>query len=346
MTLQIFRPLAGLIILAFSASSLADVAYRPESDLAKTFVNDVSTAEITVFPTIVRTPYMSRFSTRSQKQVITFLQNNQLGIGKAADKRFYLGALQARAQFGMFQNSMQGIREQLAGFAPEADYVIVIEVIFPPVMSGLTQVFGIHVYVLDADGDNAFSFLMNSHHQAFADARLTSRKDTADSKEQLAIKSTKIALSALKQLVAEVGARLSNAPADEAAKPATGDLTKSQDIFEERRLNGSSSTLILRRDDSNRHVYEKSMDLMCACAHLTTRRGFKFFHMDRQVMLADGRGSFRINFYQAVPDNLRVPDLNDAADILENTDPENTAMDAKVLGDYCELWHRSKPHRH
>ncbi|MBT8087726.1 MAG: hypothetical protein KJO46_06795 [Gammaproteobacteria bacterium] len=136
--------------------------------------------------------------------MLAFLQENKLGVGTAAERKFYLGALEARSQFEMFQNSMRGIGEHIAEDAVQADYVLVIEVVFPPVMSGLTQVFGIHVYVLDKDGNNAFSFLMNSHHKAFADAELTSWKDTAESKEKLAIKSTGIAMDALAQLVAEL----------------------------------------------------------------------------------------------------------------------------------------------
>ena len=224
MKLQLFGTLAALLVLGFSTGSLADVAYRPEANGARAFVENVSSAEIAVFPTIVRTPYLSRFSTESQRQVIAFLNKNNLGSGKAGDLQFYLGGLQGRSQFEMFQNSMQEISRQLAGYEGEADYTMVIEVVFPPVVSGLTRVFGIHVYLLDAAGDNAFSFLMNSHHQAFVDARLTSWKDTAASKEKLAIKSTGVALDALKQLIAELTVRLRQTPPVEAVKPQAGVL--------------------------------------------------------------------------------------------------------------------------
>lgn len=525
---QIVRTLAALLVLGFSTGSLADVAYRPEANGAKAFVNNVSSAEIAVFPTIVRTPYLSRFSTESQRQVIAFLQTNNLGNGKAANLQFYLGGLQARSQFEMFQNSMQEISKQLAGYEGQADYTMVIEVVFPPVMSGLTQVFGIHVYLLDAKRDNAFSFLMNSHHRAFVDAKLTSWKDTAASKEELAIKSTRVALDALKHLIEELTACLRQAPPIEAVTPQAGVLldfdfelptgtdnygvpmgfstfsggnssvsvstttdypprpdapdgnkvlrldvdvsswagvahtftndaadrwltqdwsdfegfsfllfgndsgtvlfvdvldnrglcstsddaeryvyglvddfsgwrrimvrfadmvrkeirndapndglglagvhgwafgtgktdgpvsfyiddfelwrtatevmTERVGMFEEKRLDDSSSTLIFKIDDSDKYVVEKTTDLICACVDLTVERGFRFFKMDRQATLADGRGSFRLKFYNLVPEGIQVVDLQDPAAALQEVESADYAIDAIKFGAYCRLF--------
>ena len=96
---------------------------------------------------------------------------------------------------------MQTIGEQLEEYDEDVDYIVVIEVLFSPSGQGDAKVFGIHVYVLDSGGENAFSFLLNSHHESFSEAKLRASKNTAKSREQLAIKSTKIAMKALKQQI-------------------------------------------------------------------------------------------------------------------------------------------------
>jgi len=175
--------------------------YRPPSSLSTAFVDNVATAEIAVFPTIVRSPYISRFSSESQLRVVEFLERNHLGTARAVEHQFNLGAPEGRSQFEMFLNTMQKIGEQLREDPQAADYVIVLEVLFPPARSGVTEVFGIHCFVLTPDGDNAFSFLLNSHHKAFVDARLRTSDMTADGKEKLAVKSTAVAMAALEEQV-------------------------------------------------------------------------------------------------------------------------------------------------
>ena len=201
---------AALVLMSCSCSAghvhpqsqtQAEPGYRPGSSLATVFVSEVATAEITVFPTIVRTPYISRYSNASRQRIVEFLGKNKLGTGKAADIQFNMGAVQGRSQFEMFLNSMQTIGAQLSGYQQQADYFMVLEVLFPPPQSGATEVFGIHCYLLTPDGANAFSFLLNSHHEMFADAKLRTSDMSARGKERLAIESTEVALAALKEQV-------------------------------------------------------------------------------------------------------------------------------------------------
>jgi len=201
--------IAALVLLcSCSASQIqphtqtsADPGYRPASSLATVFINEVATAEIAVFPTIVRTPYISRYSGASQQRVVEFLEKNDLGTAKAANIQFNMGAVQGRSQFEMFLNSMQTIGEQLGEYEQEADYVILLEVLFPPTQREVTEVFGIHCFVLAPDGANAFSFLLNAHHEMFAEAKLRTSDMTAKGKERLSMRSTGVALAALKEQV-------------------------------------------------------------------------------------------------------------------------------------------------
>ncbi len=184
-------------ILGLCVSANAD-GFRPESDLAVSFVNEVATAEIAVFPTIIRSPSISRYSRASQTLAIDSLNRNGFGAPRPAGLQFYLGDPSGQSQFEFFQNAMQAIGEQVEDVDDAVDYILVLEVLFGPRTKGVTEVFGIHVYVLDSAGANAFSFLLNSHHESFSDARLRTSRDSAKSKEQLAIKSTTIAMNALK----------------------------------------------------------------------------------------------------------------------------------------------------
>ena len=200
MTFPISPKILSIMFVTLCSSAMAD-GFRPDSDLATSFVNEVATAEIAVFPTIIRTQDISAYSTASQKLAIESLKQNRLGTARPEDLQFYLGDPQGQSQFEVFQNAMQTIGEQLEEYDEDVDYIVVIEVLFRPSRQGDAEVFGIHVYVLDSGGENAFSFLLNSHHGSFSEAKLRASKNTAKSREQLAIKSTKIAMKALKQQI-------------------------------------------------------------------------------------------------------------------------------------------------
>lgn len=192
-----------LVVLFVPAVALAD-GFRPETELASTFADDVKTAKIAVFPTIVRDPYISRYSTDSCQLIVEFLEKRGLGTPEMADTQFYLGEPQGRSQFEFFEKGLRAVGEQVASSQVTADYIVVVEVLFPPRRPGITEVFGIHVYVVTSSGENAFSFLLNSHHDSFANARLSTGKDTARSKEKLAIKATTVAMEALHAQLANV----------------------------------------------------------------------------------------------------------------------------------------------
>ncbi len=196
--------LCAMCVVLFSAVGSAAFAdgFRPDSGLEDAFLDDIGAARITVFPTILRDPYMSRYSPASRDRVVSFLSGNNLASATSADTRLSLGKPEARSQFEMFQAALAGIGSKIADMDLETDYAMVLEVMFPPSSNDRLQVFGIHVYLLTPEGENAFSFLLNSHHESFSRARLRARRGTAEEKEALAMKATPIALAALKQQIA------------------------------------------------------------------------------------------------------------------------------------------------
>ena len=197
-------PTISLLIAGLLPPAFADAGFRPPSDRSATFVEEVQGAEIAVFPTIIRTPSTTRYSGASQSSVVAFLEPNGLGTGHAADIQFELGPVQGRSQYEMFLASMESIRERIAGYERDTDYVIVLEVLFPTGDRKSTQVFGIHCFVMTPDGSNAFSFLLNSHHEIFADASLRTRDTGTAAMDGLVLRSTELALAALKEQVNEM----------------------------------------------------------------------------------------------------------------------------------------------
>jgi hypothetical protein len=78
------------------------------------------------------------------------------------------------------------------------DYCIIPEILFEPIRQGTLFVFGIHIFILDKQGENVFSFLLNSHHELFIEAKLYAYNPSEKEAE------------ALKQRCLEVGARAFN----------------------------------------------------------------------------------------------------------------------------------------
>ncbi|MEE8343004.1 MAG: hypothetical protein V3R51_04305 [Gammaproteobacteria bacterium] len=208
--MRIIIPLrnTGIVLVFLFSQALADSGYRPESDLSAAFVERVSSAEIAVFPTIVRTPKRTSYSRASQQRVVELLAEYSLGMGKTADIRFRMGGLRGTSQWEMFQSGMQKIGRQLRKYEGGADYVIVLEVIIFPSRARAMEVFGIHCFVLDPRGTNVFSFLLNSHHKVFVDANLRTADMTAKGKEWLVIRSTMVVLTALQEEHEKVHLRL------------------------------------------------------------------------------------------------------------------------------------------
>lgn len=64
----------------------------------------------------------------------------------------------------------------------------------------------------------------------------------------------------------------------------------------------------------------------------TAGSGFRCFTMDRQTMLADGRGSFRIHFFDTTPADLPLLDWQHPTNVFKETELQNMAFDAIEFG--------------
>jgi hypothetical protein len=198
----LFSLIATLLVSGGTFSSAADSprtpdapGFRPESEFADTFLEHLDSTRIAVLPTVIRTKTTTTFSEASQKAVVDLLKEHKLGVPEALKMELDMGELKGRSQFDWFRNDEMRLGE-IVKTQSGADYFVALEFLVPKAPSGEIAVFGVHIYVLDANGENAFSFLLNSHHKTLVEARLTSADSSAQGREALVLKGSNVALDA------------------------------------------------------------------------------------------------------------------------------------------------------
>ena len=182
------------------SSSISDPGFRPHSEYAHAFIEALPTATVEVYPTIVRRPERTALSFASQDRIVKLLRDEVMVTAIARNTRFDLGKMERIAQWDLFQNDMKAIAEKLGSRNSDADYSLVLEIVMLP---GNQAVFGIHCYVLDQQGRNIFSFLLNSHHQIFVDAKLFEEDSSEAARERLMQRATQTAIVALQAQIGQ-----------------------------------------------------------------------------------------------------------------------------------------------
>jgi hypothetical protein len=177
--------------------TLLDPGFRPYSEYASAFVNRLDEATIAVHPTLIRGPVGTSHSVASQKKIITSIGDKNLWTAIEGSIRVDLGRLEARSQWELFLDDIERISETLQSQPADADYHLFLELMAPV----SNRIFGIHCYVFDRRGRNAFSFLLNSHHRLFADAKLTTRQTSENGLTKLVEKAADVAMVAFKAQV-------------------------------------------------------------------------------------------------------------------------------------------------
>ena len=187
--------------LAFSMSifaheleqTVSDPGFRPESAYAAGFLDAVGNTKIAVLPTLVRRVDRTAHSFASQVQIVAFLNESGIATAVTKPRRIDLGRMRHASQWDIFQYTEESIGVKLEGYETGADYTLVMELLIP----GDQAVFGIEVYIMDRQGQSAFSFLLNSHHQVFSDAKLFANKSSENARNKMVEDATRIGLKAL-----------------------------------------------------------------------------------------------------------------------------------------------------
>lgn len=198
--LQLLRlAAAGLLFLSLpvfgsdAQGVLSSPGWRPASPHAPAFLDAVDTATIAVYPSIIRRATRTANSYLSQEQIIAFLNERSIATAVAATSRIDLGALEYQSQQAIFFSDMRRISEAVTGQESSAQYHLLLEFLLPV---SDQEIFGIECYVLDQQGRNAFSFLLNSHHRLFADARLIARDSSEEARAEMLAHATQVGIAA------------------------------------------------------------------------------------------------------------------------------------------------------
>ena len=198
-TRPIWLPVCVVFGLAASAAmadqphqTIPDPGYRPDAYYDPQFVTNLETATVAVLPTIVRRSERSACSFDSQQQILESL--GDLGIDAVRKpRRIDPGPIRRPSQWEIFQYGARSVSESLQGYDTVTDYTLVMEILVPDSQA----VFGIEVYIVDAESKHMLSFLLNSHHEMFAEATLLASDSSEDARNRMIRKATKVGLAAL-----------------------------------------------------------------------------------------------------------------------------------------------------
>jgi hypothetical protein len=193
--------LASFLLTICATSAAADEpqqivrepGYRPDSEFAAAFLDAVGNTSIDVLPTMVHRAGRTAHSFASQQLIVDFLNDNGIAAATSRPYRIDLGNLQRRSQWDLFQRGMAATASTVSNQEAVASYVLVMELLVPDDQ----QIFGIHVYILDQQGRNAFSFLLNAHHQLFDEASLAASDTSEVARERMLANATHTGLVAL-----------------------------------------------------------------------------------------------------------------------------------------------------
>ena len=171
--------------------------YRPESGLSSIFIETFKQSKFLVYPTIIRTPDSTRWSVSSAQAFTESLKSDLKLDAAFNDEMLDPGKLEGRGQFEFFNHDMNSLSNAIREDGAKADYYVILEILFPPRQSEMLNVFGIHILLLDKDAENAFSFLLNAHHDYFSYNNLFTINADPENIEALLIKCSNVAVKAL-----------------------------------------------------------------------------------------------------------------------------------------------------
>lgn len=165
--------------------------YRPcpgQSGLDQAFVDALKESSITVYPSVFRSNLFPSSSEQvPQKALADCFTNIPTKRVEVSDTSINLMDANSNGpgQKGVFDTGLTQLAEQIKAIQPTTDYICVAEYLHTATRSGGQAIGGIQCYILNAQGENVFSFLLNSHHDLFNQAEL--RASTPDIDEKIAL---------------------------------------------------------------------------------------------------------------------------------------------------------------
>lgn len=299
-----------------------DPGFRPDSEYAPEFLEALDTTTIAVYPSLVRRADRTAHSFSSRDQIVALLNDGQHASATAANLRIDLGPVRGSSQWEFFVASMQRIGEKISARQPDTAYHLFMEFLLPV---SDQEIFGIQCYVLTRNGENAFSFLLNSHHRIFVDARLFAENSSQTARNRLIDRATQVGVAAFLAQVEQFRERI-----------APGSTRAAGEIHESPIDETSSIFSFVGGDVGRGSAMDKSMSLMCECADVTLGKGYSFFRTEDPGDEGDRRMRFKITFYHEPPQGLPV--LSVSEDLKFTAAPGAFVLDAWEWARYCAVW--------
>ena len=306
--------------------TIAEPGFRPVNAHAPEFVQALGDTRIVVLPTVVRRIERTAHSFASQEQIVAALNAQGLAVATTGPRRVDLGALRRPSQWEIFQAGELAIAELLASYDTGGDYTLIMELLVP----GNQAVFGIEVYIMDRQGQSTFSFLLNSHHQMFADARLEARNSSEEARLEMIRKATEVGLEALAR-------QIEHARASMTAQGGRSGFSMSHNRLVETPIDETSSRVSVNTEDFVGLAAEKALQLMCECTALSLDRGFEYFSIDERAELPDGQHSFRILFFESPPEGRPVASVTAPEDLAGTPNLESAVLQARQFAEICRM---------
>lgn len=174
-----------------------------ESELNQAFINSYKASKFIIFPTITRTVDNTNWSellSATFAQKLKRDENLDVSLNKDV---LDPGELIGKGQFEFFKNDMKSLANELRLKKVASDYYIIPEILFAPKSNETLFAFGIHIFILNKEGENVYSFLLNSHHELFIDAKLYAFNPNESELEELQQRCLDVGLKAFRLLVVD-----------------------------------------------------------------------------------------------------------------------------------------------
>ena len=182
---------------------IGNPGFLVESDLNQAFINSYKESKFIIYPTITRaidTTNWSELLSETFAQKLKRDENLDISLNKDL---LNPGELIGAGQFEFFKNDMKSLANEVRLKKEESDYFIIPEILFAPKSNETLFVFGIHIFILNKDGENVFSFLLNSHHELFIDAKLYAYSPNESDLEELKQRCLDVGIKAFRLMVVE-----------------------------------------------------------------------------------------------------------------------------------------------
>ena len=160
MTRNIALATAAIALIALTAGGCDYKMTDPE----RGFVRSLGTATVTVYPAYLRLGADGEHHAGSAEQLAKFLADDKLAVATVSTDEPPLTAKLQMNQSKMFLESLASFQAYIREHPIQTDYAMMAEYL----KGGRTgNAGGVHVYVVDKNGNNALAFLSNDHFPEF-----------------------------------------------------------------------------------------------------------------------------------------------------------------------------------